>query len=44
MLASIRAGRLLACTIAAPSQKMATNVQAYGADTTGMWTNLGVVE
>jgi len=30
--------------MAAPSQKRDTNVQAYGADTTGMWTNLGVVE
>jgi hypothetical protein len=44
MLASMRAGRLCACTMAAPFQNMATNVQAYGADTTGIWTKRGVVE
>jgi hypothetical protein len=44
ILARMRAGKVRACTMAAPSQKRATNVQAYGADTTGMWTNLGVVE
>ena len=44
ILATMRAAKVWACTIAAPSQKRATNVQAYGADTTGMWTNLGVVE